>query len=225
MMMKLSFSLVLSLVFFSSFAQIKPKTEDWFFYDYTYDFFSNAPDGIAQEFVPNGHTISFLKEKSYGKGKFAIALGLDYSSQVYYSNLHVSTNLVDGEEIFQVLNTDSIERNRLSMEFIDALFELRYRTMANEKGKFFRWYLGVKGGIRVESISRLRTQNAIVSYENLGFLNRYRYGAYTRIGYGWFNLYAYYGLSEIFTDGALINGNNADVTGITPISVGISVIF
>lgn len=214
-----------SMLFLAAQAQIKPKQEDWFFYDYTYDFMTNAPAGVNQEFIPNGHTISLLKERVFGNGKFAIAGGIDYSSQAYYSNLYVSTDLSDGKEVFQILNTDSIERNRLYTEFFDAIFELRYRTLPNNKGKFFRWYLGVKGGVRVNSISRLRTDNAIVSFENLGMLNRYRFGTYTRIGYSWFNLYAYYGLSEIFTDGALINANNAEVTGITPLSVGISIIF
>tara|TARA_R110002072_G_scaffold166964_6_gene320355 strand:- start:2642 stop:3316 length:675 start_codon:yes stop_codon:yes gene_type:complete len=224
-MKKIIFTSLLSMAFLASFAQIKPKQEDWFFYDYTYDFMTLAPAGVSQEFIPNGHTISLLKEKVFGNGKFAIAGGIDYSSQAFYSNLYVSTDLSDGEEIYQILDTDSIERNRLYTEFIDAIFELRYRTLPNDDGKFFRWYVGLKGGVRVQSTSRLRTNNAIVSFENLGMLNRYRYGVYTRMGYGWFNLYAYYGLAELFTDGALINAGNASVTGIQPVSIGISLIF
>ena len=150
-MVKLSFSIFLSLIFVSSFAQIKPKTEDWFFYDYTYDFMLNAPKGISQDFIPNGHTFSFLKEKSFGKGNFAIAGGVDYSVQSYYSNLYVSTDLSNGDEIFQVLGSDSIESNKLRTDFIDAIFELRFRTLPNAKGKFFRFYIGATAGARVSS--------------------------------------------------------------------------
>lgn len=224
-MIKTVLTSILSMAFTASFAQIKPKQEDWFFYDFTYDFMTNAPSGVSQDFVPYGHTFSLMKEKNLGAGNFSVAIGLDYSRQSYFSNLYVSTDLSDGDEIYQVLDTDSVKRNRLTTNFIDAIFELRYRTSPNSKGKFFRCYVGIKGGVLVSNASRLITDHATVTFENLGSLSPYRYGAYTRIGYGWVNLFAYYGLNEIFRDGDLINGNNASVTGVTPVSIGLSIIF
>lgn len=224
-MKKILLTSILSLVFITLFAQIKPKQEDWFFADFGYDYLLNSPDGISQSFIPFSFSGSIMKEKPFGKGKFAIAGGLGYTGHSFYNNLGISTDLSSGKEKFRILDTDSIERNRLTSEYIDAIFELRYRTLPNTNGKFFRWYVGVKGGVRVNSISRLRTKNAIVSYENLGALNRYKYGAYTRIGYGWINIYAYYGLSELFTEGVIVNGNNEAVTGIRPLSIGISVVL
>lgn len=213
----------LSLAFLASQAQIKPKQEDRFFYDFTYDFMLDAPTDVSQEFVPNGHTIGVMVDRAFGSGNFALAYGLDYSSQRYYSNLWVTTDLGSGDENFLVLGADSIERNRLSTDYIDGLFELRFRGTPNAKGRFFRFYLGAKGGVRVRSNSRLRTNKGIVRFDNLGFLNRFRYGAYTRIGYGLLNVYAYYSLSELFTEGAL--GDGTSVENITPMSIGISLML
>lgn len=224
-MKKIILTVILSLAFIASFAQIKPKQEDWFFYDYSFDFMTNAPSGVSQEVIPYGHTFSLMKEKNVGSQNFFYAIGLDYSRQSNFSNLYVSTDLSDGEEIFQILDTDSIKRNRLTSNFIDAIFELRLRTSPNSKGKFYRCYVGIKGGVLISSASRLITNQATVTYENLGSLNPYRYGAYARIGYGWVNLFAYYGLSDVFRKGKLINGNNASVTGMTPVSIGLSFIL
>lgn len=222
-MKKVLFSIAFCALYISAQAQIKPKTQDWFFYDYTYDSYLNAPDAIEQNFIPNGHTLSFLLDKGFGKGNFAIAYGIDYSSQSYYSNMVISTDISTGDEVFGIMTPDSIEYNRMYSEFLDGLFELRFRSTPNSKGKFYRAYLGVKAGVRVQSFSRLRTEKAVVQFSELGSLNRYRVGAYTRIGYGWVNLYAYYGLTELFDKGALANGT--DITGITPLSVGLSIHF
>ncbi len=49
-------------------------------------------------------------------------------------------------------------------------------------------------------------------------INRFRYGAYGRIGIGTFNLFFYYGFSELFESGKGPEGTKA-----TTITIGVSI--
>ena len=221
-MKKASLIVVIACITFSLKAQIKPKTEDWIFYDYTYSHFLNAPTEVAQRFIPNSHAFSLIRDIPFGKGRVALGLGLGYSSTNYYNNLGIVTNVGDGKESFAVLGMDSIEHNKLRNEHLDGLLELRFRGKPNDKGRFFRFYIGGRFGFRINSYSRLRTDKINVQYNDLGALNRFRYGLHVRLGFGAVSLFGYYGLSDIFTEGT-IGTSNSGMTGITTLSTGLSI--
>lgn len=222
-MKKISLLAVLIIGWTALSAQIKPKQEDWFSYSYTYDYLLDAPEGVDQNFIPNGHNISVNKDIVFGNSNFGMAYGLQYSHNSYYSNLGIRTKLSNGREEFRLLDNDTIELNKLEIQHLGANLELRFRTKPNSSGKFFRAYVGGNLGVRVFSRARLSTKRVIVQYNNLGALNRLKYGAYARIGYGIMSVYGYYGLSEMFNEGTLSDGTA--VTPIKPLSVGISLSF
>ncbi len=228
--MKTSSPLLVALLLlgFSAFAQIKPKQEDWFAYDLTYDYWLDAPDGVEQSWRSNGHSFSFTDEVLFGEGShFSFAYGLGFTSNNFYNNVSLQTDANTGEEYFLPLSTDSINSNKLTVQYIHVPIELRFRSSPSEKGNFFRFYVGGKVGVRVNSYSKLKTDQIDLQYNNLGALNRFFYGVYTRVGYSYVSLYAYYGLSNLFEEAYTNNGVSYNqlsgaVDAIRPLSVGIS---
>ncbi|MGB0175777.1 MAG: outer membrane beta-barrel protein [Owenweeksia sp.] len=212
----------------AAFGQIKPKQDDWVAYDLTYDYLLEAPGPLEQGWRSNGHSLSFMDDVQFGEGShFSFAYGLGFTSNNFYNNLSVRTNAADGLEYYSFLDTDTIKSNKLTAQYIHVPIELRFRSGPNEN--FFRFYVGAKAGVRVNSYSKLITDNFNRQFNNLGSLNRFMYGAYVRTGYSFINVYAYYALSELFTETVYPEGVNPalvqveDFTPGTPVSVGISI--
>ncbi|HAD97163.1 MAG TPA: hypothetical protein DCG19_07130 [Cryomorphaceae bacterium] len=213
------------------FSQIKPKHEDWFAYDLTYDYLLESPPGLEQSWRSNGHSLSFMDDVQFGEeSHFSFAYGIGFTSNNFYNNLSLRTNAADGREFYSFLDTDTINSNKLTVQYIHIPIELRFRSGLSQKGNFFRFYVGAKVGVRVNSYSKLITDNFNRQFNNLGNLNRFMYGAYVRTGYSFINVYAYYGLSELFSEQTYPEGVNPALYDSfdtfspgTPLSVGISI--
>lgn len=194
------------LIAISSSAQIKPKSKDWFAYDLTHDQLTNGPQSLTQRLAGNGHSFSFTGELGMGK-HFSVASGLGFHSNNYYNNLRISTNQANGAEVFTTMDYDTITRNKLTAQYFHIPVELRFRGTPNAKGRYFRFYVGGRVGVRVLSYSNYVTDKVNVSFNNLGSMERFDYGVYTRIGYHYFSLFAYYGLSPLFESGSQVVEN------------------
>src|SRR5690606_19445494 len=94
---------------------------------------------------------------------------------------------------------------------------------------FFRFYLGTHWGVRINSYSRYKTKRINIQYNKLDNLNLFTGGVYTRIGFGYFSLYAYYGFIPLFEEGQIMKEGvagpavyEAEMKKVRPFSVGIS---
>ncbi|MEQ9262939.1 MAG: porin family protein [Owenweeksia sp.] len=217
------------LISVSAFGQIKPKQDDWVAYDLTHDFLLDAPQGLEQSWRSNGHSLSFTDDVQFSEGSnFSFAYGIGFTSNNYYNNLSIETDPGNGLEFISFLDTDTVNSNKLTVQYIHIPIELRFRSNPNQKGNFFRFYVGAKVGVRINSYSKLITDQFNRQFNDLGSLNRFMYGAYTRIGYSFINIYAYYSLSDLFSDQLYPVGVNPALAFTekfspgTPISVGIS---
>lgn len=203
--------------------QVRPKQHDWIFYDISYDYMLNSPDGLEQRWRSNGHAISLMDDVAFGESNLGIGYGLGFMSNNYYSNLGIFTDFGSGDEQTFLLEGDSIESNKFTVQHIFVPLELRWRSDLNEDRNFWRVYLGARIGVRVRGYSELETEKVDVQFEKLGILSRFNYGVYARIGYDHFSLFASYGLSEIFREGEVISENKiSKLTDIRALSVGFS---
>lgn len=226
-MSRAAFLFLLGMVSFSVYSQIKPKDQDWFFYDITYDYLLNAPANIEQSWRSNGHSFTFTDDVRFGEGSnFGFAYGLGFTSHNYYNNLNFGTFAGNGEEYYTLVDLDTVTSNKLTVQYIHIPLELRFRSDPNGNGRFFRWYLGAKVGVRVNSYSKLITDEVNRQYNDLGALNRFTYGVYTRIGYSFISFYAHYALSSIIEEQNIPNKNfptfTQDLTPLQALNVGIS---
>ena len=163
--------------------------------------------GAGGTFVPawqaNSQEVQLLRESTFGLSHFGMAYGVGYSGHFYHGNLHIDVS-ADGTQTLQNMDGETYLSNRLAAEYVDGVLEFRYRSTANNKGRYNRFYVGAIAGYRVDSYAYLQAENYRVKFYNIGGFSTLRYGAYLKAGRGPFNLYYYYGLNPIVESGVLV---------------------
>ena len=163
--------------------------------------------GAGGTFAPawqaNSQEVQLLRESTFGLTHFGVAYGVGYSGHFYHGNLHIDVS-ADGSQTLQNLDGEAYLSNRLAAEYVDGVLEFRYRSAANNKGRYNRFYVGGIAGYRVDSYAYLKAENYRVKFYNIGGFSTLRYGAYLKAGRGPFNLYYYYGLNPIVESGVLV---------------------
>jgi hypothetical protein len=222
----------LFLVFFYSLsisAQKKflPEHESFIFYNVAYIAFADAPAGTEQGWWSVSNDFGVMFESSWSE-KGGIGYGLSYSFQNFSNNHLVSTNLNTGAGLYQLASDTSFEVSRQSYQYLYLPLELRFRSKKNEKGKFYRLYLGARGGVRTIGRSSIRRANSHVRFYQLDDVSRFRADAYLKIGYGNTSLYAFYALTPLYDKGGILSeegSRSSSLQNIRPMGIGLSFMF
>ena len=166
-----------------------------------FDFYSpqwvNTPNKITTD-PTFSFSISWGKDMLIKNSKFSwfYGLGYDFSAIRHNINFKSLPNIDEpAREIgVRILNVP-YSINRLSTQYLEIPFELRYRTQSKYP---FRLYLGAKMGYMTRASYNLQEQNKdAYKRRNLNELDRLKYGVTFRVGYGLLNLYTYYGLNGL----------------------------
>jgi hypothetical protein len=150
-----------------------------------------------------------------------IGVGADnyrHNSQIVFTD--TTTNFVPF--------ADSIgyKKSKLGVTYIDIPFEIRFRSKPNNNNWQWKLAAGFKFGFLVGSKWKYKgnefrgirndTESTIKFKEHgIPNLERFRYGATARGGFGPFNLHFYYSLSNLFEDGKSVD--------MQPITFGLSI--
>lgn len=186
-----------------------PEKMDHVVIDINHDRFQSLPNGITQSYGSIGVDVYMFHDHPVNKkGTFAWALGLGFSGMNVHHNGQFIYNVV-GDQI----NTDlvphpegiNVLKNKISLNYVEVPFELRLRTMnqsVEERNVAnFRFYLGFKGGVLVNSHTKYRDEEVKVKIYDVKNLMLYRYGPTVRIGFKKLSLHAFYSLTSIFEPG------------------------
>lgn len=202
-----------------------PKKQDWFFYDVGHARLLETPAGVENSPWGNSHSLSFMFEKLLGKSPVSLALGFGYSSVNYRNNLRVSADEQTGAAKFSSI-PDSIgyDKNKTNAKYFEIPLEIRFRTKPNKEGRFFRWYLGARPGVRLGGYSQFSNDELDVRYHGLPELNRWRMAVYSRIGFGRISLFALYDLLPVYdyNQSPTLFVNDVDANGMQGLAVGFS---
>ncbi len=146
-----------------------------------------------------------------------------------YGNNHlISTDLKTGEGIYELGTDTTFKSASQNLQYLYIPVELRFRSKKNKAGKFYRFYLGARAGVRTLDNSRIRRENSRVRYYQLDDLARFRADAYVKLGYGITSLYAFYSLTPLYTGGEILSQGGtraASLESIRPFGVGFSFMF
>lgn len=223
--MKKILFLFLTLTSLISFAQTTEKKpmqiprfatkQDRLLLNLNWDNWLNASEATeVKGFRSRGFSFLFMNENVFGEGNTAVAFGLGFSSQNVHSNVYPTYNADKSKTFFSPLTGD-YDLNKLSVNFIDAAFEFRYRTDENEARKRFKISVGIKGGILVQSHTKYE-DDVVGKIKTYGIknLNKFQYGATARIGYGHWGISGYYSLVNLF--------KNDKGPAVVPVSIGLA---
>lgn len=184
----------------------------------------------SSNFNPN-LGLYFLYDIPLGKSGISIAPGLGLTfSKVNLDNSilfqdSLGTRFLDRKNHPDFIgNQRTYDGSSFYTSWLEVPFELRYKSKPINGRSCIKVALGMRGGIRIGSNSKISYIDNSMSREltekqtPYADLNSFRYGATFRIGYGALNLFGYYGLNQLIKDSR--NVQNQDLR---QYSVGISI--
>jgi Outer membrane protein beta-barrel domain len=221
--------LVLILLSVQLFAQDTPlkkevanyvQREDKLILNFTSDNWSDLPSEFTSKpFRSRGFSFLLMNDRMNATGNYGVGLGLGFMSQNVHTNaLVMDTTLNESSaSLHKIPDSLNYDLNKLSLNFITAALELRFRTNLNSHGERFKFNFGIIAGILVQSHTKYEDDSGKFKTYHVKHLNNFQYGLSGRIGYDNYALMGYYSLANVFQDG--------EGPELTPYSLGISLTF
>ena len=188
--------------------------------DLFHDNWLTKPSGVETKWYGRGIGLYTMFNKNLIKKNVNIGVGIGVSSHNVYHNALIAYNpLADSTGLYayptRVSNLataateDSIDvsykKNKISTTYIDVPLELRFMTNGDAKGRKFKIAVGGRVGYLINGHTKykgddLNGTGAEVKIKQgiIQGIDKLRYGATARIGYGNINLFGYYALSDMF---------------------------
>lgn len=199
-MKKVGLLFILALFVSSLSAQIiTDKTSKKFTvgFDLYTDILTQTPADYDSRTINQGFNVFGTYNFALGKSAHSFSLGIGIRSQNFYSNTAIAD--LNADTISFVPITNNYKRSKINLVYLDFPAELRFRFDN-------KWKLGVgfKLGIVIDSKTKYigditaigprvhEKSKKINSLENLTF------GPTLRLGYKWFNIFAYYQPARVF---------------------------
>jgi len=148
---------------------------------------------------PSTFNIYFVKQLNLIKNTLSFAPGIGFGFDNYYfeKNLLVRPS---GKDLFYIDNSKKYNKTKLAATYVDIPLELQFASSANYK-KALKIAVGGKFGVLINDKSKIKYEedgtDVKVKASDIS-LNKIRYGVTGRIGFGIFNVFAYYSLSPLF---------------------------
>lgn len=166
--------------------------EDQFYFGVNHNIMQDKLSGYSPSSVSLGIDFGFLRDFPINSSRtLAIAPGVGYS----YSNLSNNLGL---NELGEYAVLKNYSRSALSLHMLDIPLELRWRTSTPDSHKFWRIYLGVKASYIISDRLKTSTNSYTEIRKNDDLIHNWIYGTYLSVGFNTWNVYAYYGLSDLY---------------------------
>jgi hypothetical protein len=183
--------------------------------------------GFNTWLLPNDTTI-FLKERGHAlgaylcfdfpikKSNFSFAAGAGIGNSSIYLDSMV-LNLADTSVPARfVYDVKDYKRFKLSANYLEAPFELRYFQNKENRNKGFKAAIGLRAGLLVNLHSKGVLASGLKEKQNIRrYYDKWRYAATARIGWGNFSIFGTYQLNNVL--------NSQSLQGVTPVSMGICI--
>lgn len=197
----------------------KPS-RDFVMLQFTYEGWNNTPDSVKTGGIGRGFNAYLCYDFPIKTSHFSFATGIGVGvSNIYFDNQQLV--LTDsGQTVAKFIpERKDYSKFKLVTTFLEAPFELRYFSNRDNRNRGFKAAVGLRAGTLVGAHTKgNRTENGSKLSEKVqsrDFLERWRFGATARVGYGNFTLFGAYNFTGVFKDGA--------GPQVTPFSIGLCV--
>jgi hypothetical protein len=209
----------------------KPPKKEMILVNLNFDSWLFHPSTVQPKwFSSRGVDVALLYDYVLAKSNFSLAAGVGFNSHnIHMEAFPIEYKTTSGQEYTLLdpsfFDGQRVTVNKISTNFVDIPFEVRFRSKPHKNGKRIAASVGFKLGWLVQSHTKTKT-NEDYFYQGVNFrrkiktydipnLTKFRYGLTARVGYANFYLNFFYSLTPLFRDGF--------GTPAVPISVGIGV--
>jgi hypothetical protein len=103
------------------------------------------------------------------------------------------------------LGLSGLKKSQLITNYLDVPLELRFSTNPEDPTRSFKVAVGVRGGYLIGSHTKIKYSEdgrTVKRKDKEEFnLNKFRYGAFLKVGGGNFSIFGYYNISTVFQKG------------------------
>jgi Outer membrane protein beta-barrel domain len=226
---------------FSSFAQKnankvpRPDLPGSFMIDFGFNQLVSKPDNYSQKFV-GSHTFNLYYQYPIrlGRSHYSFNPGVGFSFERFtmknnYTLIESTTakgtyGLANTAPLFP--NASGIKKSQLINNYVEIPLDFRFDTKPEDLAHSFNLSFGGRVGYLIDAMTKIKYrqdgENRVMKNKQNHGMNPFRYGVYTRIGIGVFNVFGFYNLTPLFeADKGPVKG--ADRTTTNTYTVGISI--
>ncbi len=209
--------------------QARPDIPGTLLIDFGFNIFqNNLPEMELGNFGSKALNFYYYFDYSIGNSHFSINPGLGFGLDKYSFDNNVTlvnSGSILGIQVVQlvdILPSADIQKSFLAANYFDIPLEFRYNSKKNDHQRSFKVAIGGKIGVLLTSHTKIKykEEGTTIKLKNKQDfnLNKFRYGVHGRVGVGGFNVFFYYGLSELFK-----NNKGPQATDVTTMNLGISI--
>lgn len=169
----------------------KKYLEDQLYISLSYQRLINLPDEIDQTGFSYSFSVGFIKDIPLNKNRnVGLGTGLGYNLNIHYFRVK---NIEDpGED-------KSRSSNKVVLNMLEFPIEFRIRNSSPSKYHFWRFYPGLKFNYSFYNSSNIKQSENFDVFDVID-INDFQYGISLAAGYNKWNIYCYYGLSDLFNE-------------------------
>jgi len=196
----------------TSWGQVKIDTldykylEDQLYLSISYNMLQNRPAEDVNSLFSFGIELGFIRDIPFNKRRnVGMGIGLGYAFNSYKNQVILSSEDLSNTDFVQPIKTEKFKTNLIEMPI-----EFRWRSSTPSKYNFWRIYGGFKLAYTFLSKTEFKYNEEHIKLKNLSLFNKFQYGAILSVGYGTWNVYSYYGLSQLF-NGVNVKGEELNL--------------
>lgn len=201
---------------------LEKPSRDFVMIQLTYDGWMNTPDSVKTGGFGRGFNAYLCYDFPIQKSNFSFAAGIGIgTSNIYLNNQELTFTDTGslGNQVRFINESRDYKKYKLTTAYLEAPFELRYFANKENRNKGFKASIGMRAGYLVGAHTKANyTVDGNKTVEKIGtkrYLEKWRFGATLRLGYGNFSVFGAYNFNNVFRDGS---GPKA-----TPYSIGICI--
>lgn len=199
--------------------EIQKPSRDFLMLQFTYEGWAKKPDsvhigGFGRGF--NGYLCyDFPIQKSHMS--FAAGVGVG-SSNIYMDNQEIRFRDTVDQVVFAPESED-YKKFKINTTYLEAPLELRYFANNQNRNKGFKAAIGMRAGLLVgaktKDVLEVEGTKVVEKINTKRYLDKYRFSATARVGYGNFTLFGSYNINALFKEG--------EGPDIVPYSIGLCI--
>lgn len=194
----------------------RPDIPGTFLIELGWNILMDAPDNMdLGNFGSRTVNMLYFYDIPLGKSNFAVLPGVGLGLNKYKLDDNITLSESGGVVTVDTLSFNA-DKSQLAVNYFDIPLEFRFYANPSDKRRSFKVGVGVKGGIRFSSHTKIKFEdegdNVKLKEKRSYGLNRFRYGVTGRIGIAGFNIFYYQSLSEMFDDGPEGTANTTNIT-------------
>lgn len=166
--------------------------EDQFYISASYQRLLKLPEQITQTGFSYSISLGYIRDIPLNKRRnIGLGAGIGYQFNVHYFNIRNETDNPD--------NNDVLKSNKLVFYMAELPIQFRFRTSTADKYRFWRFYPGILISYAFAHNHSLK-QSEDLDVNDILAIDNLQYGISFSAGYNNWNLYLYYGISDLFTN-------------------------